>query len=154
MIDLSAITSARDRFELLPQAVKRLNEIKLLIMYDCDDWKPLSVRSHSETSDPTASRAIYAVDELGEKLASLRQEESELEEFIGLSLAILEAVREGFGEIYALLLERRYIDEWKWADIYETYRIKRQKGNYLIDIACDWIDSVGVSRLLRGDNEL
>lgn len=146
--------SARARFELTRDYVRRLHEIKLLIMYGCDDWKPPRVKARHEMSDPTANRAVYNVDELGEKLDALRQEEAELEEFIGTSLAIIHAVRKGFGEVYANLLEWRYIDGWKWKRIHEEKGITRNVGYYLLNIAFDWIDSVGVSRLLRGENEL
>ena len=145
---------ARERFEQTRDSITRLNEIKLLIMYDCDDWKPPTVKSKHQISDPTATKAAYNVDELRDKLEALRKEEAELEEFIGTSLAIIHAVRKGFGEVYANLLEWRYIDGWKWKRIHEEKGITRNVGYYLLNIAFDWIDSVGVSRLLRGENEL
>lgn len=145
---------AQQRFEATRRAVTRLDEVHALIMYDCDDWKPESVRSGSQTSDPTAARAIYAVDELDEKLAALRAEERELTALIGESLAIIAAVREGFGTPYANLLEWRYIDGRTWSQLHDDYGIKRSTGHYLLGIAFDWIDSVGVSRLLRGEAEL
>lgn len=146
--------NARERFEQTRRAIIRLDEVHALIMYGCDDWQPPSVRTKSDKSDPTANKAIRNVDELEEKLASLRKEETELTDFIGTTLAIIKAVHDGFGEIYATLLEARYIDGKTWADIYELHAIKRTKGHYLIDVACDWVDSVGVSRLLRGETEI
>lgn len=146
--------NAKQRFERTRDAIPRLDDVKALLMFDGEDWKPEGVRTHGETSDPTASRAIYNVDENAEKLESLRREERELEQLIGESLAIIEGVREGFGEIYAILLDHRYIDGWTWARIYDEYGIKRPMGNYLLNIAFDWIDSVGVSRLLKGDAEV
>ena len=145
---------AKERFEKTKKAVQRLEVVKNLIMYDCDDWKPPNARAVTETSDPTASQAIYAVDELGDKLIALRQEERELETLIGESLAIIEGVRNGFGEIYATLLDHRYIDVWTWRCIHDEFGITRDKGRYLLDVAFDWIDSVGVSRLLRGEVEV
>lgn len=146
--------NAKSRFEATRAAVSRLNEVKALIMYGCDDWRPEGVRTSVATSDPTAAAAIRAVDELADKLDALRAEESELEDLIGTSLAIIEAVRRGFGEIYATLLEHRYIDVWSWARIYEEFGIKRTAGYDLINVAFDWIDSVGVSRLLRGEVDI
>ena len=146
--------NARARFEHTRESVKRLDEVKLLLMYDCDDWKPPTVKAKHQVSDPTANKATYNVDELGEKLEALRKEESELLEFIGVSLVIIQGVRKGFGEIYANLLEWRYIDCLKWADIRHDYEIPKSTGHYLLDIAFDWIDSVGVSRLLKGDVEV
>ena len=146
--------NARERFRQTRKSVVRLNEVKLLIMYDCDDWKPQTVRAKHQASDPTATKATYNVDELGEKLEALRAEERELEEFIGITLAIIKAVRVGFGEVYATVLEARYVDGWKWSRIREDYGIPKSTGHYLLDIAFDWIDSVGVSRLLKGDVEV
>ena len=146
--------NARERFEQTRRDIERLNEIKLLIMYDCDDWKPSEVKSKHQVSDPTGNKAAYNVDELGDKLDALRREERELEEFIGVTLVIVKQVKVGFGEIYATLLDARYIDGMKWADIKEAHGIPKSTGHYLLDIAFDWIDSVGVSRLLKGDVEV
>ena len=146
--------NAKERFQRTKRAVKRLHEVQLQIMYECDDWKPPQVKTKTDKSDPTANKAIYNVDELGEKLDALRSEETELTDFIGVSLAIIEAVRNGFGEIYALMLERYYIDGWSYERINEEYAILRRRLYYLLDIAFDWIDSVGVSKLLNGDVEL
>lgn len=145
---------AKSRFEATRNAIKRLDEVHLLLMYDCDDWKPPTIRTKSDKSDPTANQAIYHVDELSDKLEALRREESELLQLIGDTLAIIEAVREGFGEIYANLLEWRYIDGWTVKQIAEEKKLNRTYCYQLVDIAFDWIDSVGVSRLLSGQHEL
>lgn len=142
---------ARMRFEATRKAVKRLDEVHALIMYDGDDWKPPGIKAHNETSDPTAKRAIYNVDELGTKLEALRAEERELIQLIGESGTIIESVKSGFGEIYGYLLEWRYIDGKTWTEIHDEQGIAKSTGHYLIGIAFDWIDSVGVSRLLRGE---
>lgn len=146
--------NAKERFKRTRQAVKRLDEVHALIMYECDDWKPPQVKTKTDKSDPTANKAIYNVDELGEKLEALRKEEAELTDFIGVSLAIIQAVRDGFGEIYANLLDWYYIDGLTWMQISEDTGIKRSTCYYLRDIAFDWIDSVGVSRLLRGEMDV
>ena len=146
--------NAKERFTKTRHAIKRLDEIKLLIMYGCDDWKPEQPRVSGEKSDPTAATAIKNVDELADKLDALRQEERELTEFIGVSLALIAAVYNGFGEIYAHLLEWRYIDGFTWTRIHDDHGITKSRGHYLLDVAFDWVDSVGVSRLLRGDTEV
>ena len=145
--------SARERFVQTRSAVIELNNIKALIMSDGDDWKPPGAKVHA-VSDPTASRAIRNVDEWGEQLAELRKREAELEYFIGVSKSIIDGVRKGFGEVYANLLDWRYIDGLTWTQIHEDYGIIRTSGKYLLGIAFDWIDSVGVSRILNGDIEL
>lgn len=141
--------SARDRFIQTRSAVVELNNIKALIMSDGDDWKPPGVKVHA-VSDPTASRAIRNVDEWGEQLAELRKREAELEHFIGVTLAIIEAVRSGLGSDYADILDARYIDclTWKQMDV------AKSTGKMKVAIAFDWIDSIGISRLLREDYEV
>lgn len=145
---------ARTRFERTRRAVDRLDEVHALIMYDCDDWKPPGIKAHNEQSDPTASRAIYTVDELGVKIEALRAEERELEQLIGESLAIISAVRAGLGDDYADVLEWRYIDNRSFGYIADEYGVSKATAHGRVDIAFDWIDSVGVSRLLRGQTEI
>lgn len=146
--------TARDRFTATYRAVIELNNIKALIASDGDDWKPPGVHAPG-VSDPTASRAIRNVDYWGVKLEELRKRETELEDFIGVTLAIIEAVRAGLGHDYADLLDQRYIDGFAWRDV--TLRgevVPRSTGKRKIAIAFDWIDSVGVSHLLRGEYEV
>ena len=142
--------NAHERFERTRRSVARLNEVKLLIMYGCDDWRPAHIRAKTDKPDPTANEAMHRVDVLGEQLDELKREQDELESFIGVTLTIIAQVRAGFGEIYANLLEWRYIDGWTWQRIADDKGIKRTTGHKLLDIAFDWIDSVGVSRILRG----
>ena len=146
--------NARERFELTRRRIARLNEVKLLIMYGCDDWRPAHIRAKTDKPDPTANEAMHRVDVLSEQLDELKREEQELESFIGVSLTIIAQVRAGFGEIYANLLEWHYIDGRTWTSISADTGIKRSTCYYLVDIACDWVDSVGVSRLLNGEVEL
>ena len=151
--------NARERFEATRKAIPRFNEIKLLLMYDGDDWKPPLNRTRTtDTSDPTANRAIYNVDERAEMLEALRKEERELIQLIGESGTIIEAVRAGFNEKYADWLEWRYIDLWTWAQFADELGIEqnkaREKVRYWCGVTFDWIDSVGVSRLLKGEIEI
>lgn len=145
---------ARARFEQTARAVSRLRAIQLYIMYDGEDWKPESNGRTPGTSDPTAQRAIYNVDVLADTLDLLRAEEKELTDFIGESLVIIQAVKDGFGTIYGNLLEWRYLDRMTWAQIHELHGIKRTTGHNLVDIACDWVDSIGMTHLLEGNYEL
>lgn len=141
--------SARERFVQTRKAVIELDSIKALIMTDGDDWKPPGVHVHG-VSDPTASRAIRNVDEWGEQLAELRKREAELEHFIGTTLAIIEAVRSGLGSDYADILDARYIDCLTWAQM----DMPKSTGKMKVAIAFDWIDSIGISKLLRGEVEV
>lgn len=141
--------SARDRFVATRKAVIELDNIHALIMTDGEDWKPPGVHVKG-IADPTASRAIRNVDEWGAQLVELRKRESELEHFIGTTLAIIEAVRSGLGADYADLLDARYIDclTWKQMDV------AKSTGKMKVAIAFDWVDSIGISRLLRGEIEV
>ena len=145
--------TAKKRFEQVRRDVKRLDEVNLAIMFECDDWQPPIIKAHNEQSDPTASQATYRVDDLLPRLQALKVEQIELQDRIGIALVLIEAVRTGLGERYASILEWRYIDDIRWGQIKE-YGIARTTGYELINIACDWIDSVGISKLMRGDYEL
>ena len=146
--------TARDRFTATYRAVIELNNIKALIASDGDDWKPPGVHAPG-VSDPTASRAIRNVDYWGVKLEELRKRETELEDFIGVTLAIIEAVRAGLGHDYADILDQRYIDGFAWRDVTLNGEVvPRSTGKRKVAIAFDWIDSVGISRLLKGEYEV
>lgn len=129
-----------------------MNEINLLIMYDGDDWKPDDVRVPG-VSNPTEARAIRNVDEWGEQLIALRKRQAELMDFIGISLVLVRRVRDGLGDKYADVLEQRYIDGKKWKDIVSSdgKQVSISTAQERRDVACDWIDGVGVSRLLKGE---
>jgi hypothetical protein len=146
---MGALMTARERFVQTRQYVIELNNIKALIMSDGDDWKPPGVKVHA-VSDPTASRAIRNVDEWGEQLAELRKREAELEYFIGTTREIIEAVRSGLGSDYADILDKRYIDCLTW----QQMDMPKSTGKLKVAIAFDWVDSIGISRLLRGEVEV
>ena len=141
--------TAKERFEATRKAIERLADVQALLMTDGEDWQPPTIGKVGN-SDPTASKAIHNVDELADKLQALRQEETELLDFIGTTLAIIEGVRNGFGEKYATLLDHRYIDGWTWQRMDDELGIKRTTGHNLLDVAFYWIDSIGVSRILQG----
>lgn len=145
--------NAKERFEITRSAIRRLEEVKLAIMLEGEDWRPQLPKSR-RLSDPTANKAIYRADELKQVLENLAKEEHELETYIGTSLKLIEAVRIGLGDKYANILDARYVDFWNWKRIEEEYEVTRQHGNYIVNVACDWIDSVGVKELLRGELEL
>ena len=148
------MNNAKSRFENVKQAVVRLHEVQLMIMNDCEDWRPPSVSSRHSIPDPTANTAIRHVDELEEKLQRLRAEESDLIEEIGEALVIIRAVRDGLGDKYADVLEWRYIDCMTWGSIRTAYDVKKQTGRDRMNVAFDWIDSIGITRIIAGDLDL
>ena len=146
--------SAKRVFEQARRAVSRLHEVQLALMNHCEDWRPPSARSRIAKPDPTASTAIRNVDELEGRLEALRAEEAELIDQIGEALALVEAVRAGLGEKYAVVLEVLYIDCVPWREIESMLDISRTTGWRYVDIACDWLTSVGMTRILAGDLEV
>ena len=131
-----------------------MRDVQIAIMNECDEWRPPSVSSKHAMSDPTASKAIRYVDEIEGRLATLRAEETELIDYIGEALAIIQAVRDGLGVRYGDLLEWRYIDCVSWGYIKSEYGVIRRTGNRSINVAFDWIDSLGITRILAGDYDL
>ena len=146
--------SAKQRFDQVREAVARLHDVQVMIQNDCDEWRPPSVFSKNAKPDPTANVAIRNVDELGPKLAALRAEEAELIEMIGEALVIIQAVRDGLGDKYGDLLEWRYIDCLSWKDIRFEYDVPKKTGQRGLDIAFDWIDSIGITRIIASDLEI
>ena len=145
---------ARARFERARAAVDRLHNVQMLIMNDCQDWRPQTVRARRQKPDPTANAAIYRVDELDQLLAALRAEERELLRTIGEALAVIQGVREGLGDKYADALEWRYIDCRTWEYIRDECGVSRSTARGRIDVALDWVDSIGITRILSGDLEV
>jgi len=147
--------TARDRFERTRQAVIELWNIQALIQTCGADWKPDTNGKAPGISDPTATQAIYNVDVWKDRLEQLRARESELLDFIGTTLAIIEGVRRGLGEEYADILDQRYIDGLRWCDVLvDNAPINPRTGRYKAAIAFDWIDSVGMTGIAEGDYEL
>lgn len=146
--------SARDRFVQTRKAVIELNIVKARLSVHGDEWRPEHVHV-SEVSDPTANQAAYNVDVLGDVLIQLRAKESELEDFIGVTLELIEHVRKGLGYEYAEILDQRYIDGLTWNDVrIDGRKVSRATGKRKVNIACDWIDSLGMTRILEGEYDI
>ena len=146
--------NAKERFERVRAAVYRLHDVQLLIMNGCEDWRPQTVRARRQVPDPTANAAIYHVDQVEKMLRALKAEESELLRTIGAALVIIQGVRDGLGDKYADVLEWRYIDCRTWKYIRDEYGVSRRTGNRRANVAFDWADSIGVTRILAGDLEI
>ena len=149
-----AVLHAIDMFERVREAVVRLREVQTAIANGCDEWRPPSARARAASPDPTASAAIRNVDEVDGRLVALRAEEFELLGEVGKARVLVRAVRAGLAPKYADALKWRYIDCMSWSRIREEHDLPRTTCRDYIDIACDWIDSVGVSRILDGNYEL
>lgn len=144
----------RDRFIKTRSAVMELSVIQAQLEEMGDDWKPDTV-GRGGISNPTESRAIYELDVLADMLGQLETRERELTEFIGTTLAIIDGVRRGLGNEYAEILGQRYIGGLKWADVrLDGEPISPRTGRYKLNIAFDWIDSLGLAAILKGEYEL
>lgn len=143
----------RDRFTQTRDAVIELANVQALLWSDGDDWTP-DAPGRAAISDPTANRAVYNVEVLSERLASLRKREAELIEFIGGTLAIIQGVRDGLGSEYADVLDGYYIDGVTWREVSKELGASVSTCKRRRDIACDWVDSLGVSAVLRGEYEI
>lgn len=151
---MAHVVLAKERFESTRSAVYRLNDVKTAIMLEGDDWKPDGVRVRSAKPDPTASRAIYRADELPLVMDNLRNEEHDLEEYIGQTLKLIHAVRCNLGDKYADVLDWLYIDLLSWPKVRQMHGVSKSTGCERRAIAFDFIDSVGIQALLRGDVDL
>ena len=146
--------NAKVRLQQVKEAVYRLHEVQLLIMNDCDDWRPQVVGGRRQFPNPTANAAIHRIDYVENALKALRAEESELTEIIGRALVVIQAVRDGLGDKYAEVLEWRFIDCLSWSRIRDDYGVAKQTGYRRVNVACDWVDSIGVTRIFAGDLEI
>ena len=154
MADAMPDVLARDRMEQTRRCVRRLDEVKMALMLEGEEWKPAQVKAKAGKSDPTASKAIYRADELPVVMQNLKAEERELIAFIGCSLVLIEAVRVGLGEHYADVLDWMYVDCLSWSEIADLHGVSKSTGSEWRSIAIDWMDSVGIKNLLRGETEL
>ena len=143
--------TARDRFTQTRQYVIELDTIKARLSEHGEEWQPEQVHV-SGTSDPTANQAVYNVDVLGDVLDELRKREAWLENFIGVSLMVIDRVSKGLGEQYASILEQRYIDCLTWKNV--SMGCSVSTGKRMLNVAFDWIDSLGLTKLERGDYEI
>ena len=125
----------------------------LMMFFEAFNLNAAGINLKAKKTKETKVEAIY-IEKISVTAPDGNGEEHELEAFIGETLAIIEAVRDGFGEIYANLLEWHYIDGQKWTQISNARGINRTYCYQLVDIAFDWIDSVSVSRLLKGEMDV
>jgi hypothetical protein len=152
---MAHVVLARERFEATRAAVQRLTDVQLAIMLEGDEWKPAQPHIHtSGTSDPTATQGVYRAETLPRIMGNLKSEEHELINYIGTTLALIESVRAGLGDKYANVLQWLYVDCMTWTQIHEHYGVIRSTGSTWRAIAFDWIDSIGIRELLRGEVEL
>lgn len=151
---LGNVPMIQERFVQTRKAVIELAIVQAQLSEMGDDWKPETVKGNG-IADPTASRAVYEIDVLEDLLEQLKEREQELIDFIGTTLAVIEGVRNGLGNDYAEILDQRYIDGLKWEDLeIDGKPIPKTTAWRKQSIAFDWIDSVGLTGILKGDYEI
>lgn len=128
----------RDQFKATIKAVADLNEVNRLLMFGGDDWHPEGVKSPG-IGDPTANRAIYNLGPGARRIAYLMRRRDELADYIGVTLKLIERVRD-HDERTAHVLEARYVDCVKWADIeWKGERVPVSTGKYLASLAFEFL---------------
>lgn len=145
--------TARDRFVETRKAVVELGAIRARLSEHGEEWRPETVYVN-EISDPTANQAVFNVDVLGDELERLRQREKELAEFVNVSMRLIGHVKIGLGFEYADLLTKRYIDGLSWGQLVAECNRSKSTMKRMASVSFDWIDSLGVTKILRGDYEL
>lgn len=149
------VVLARERFNATRAAVQRLEDVQRAIMLEGEEWKPAQPRTRTHAiSNPTETRGIYRAETLPRIMDNLRREEHELIAYIGTTGNLIEAVRSGLGERYASVLEWLYIDCNDWTYIRDVYGVPKSSGSQWRNVAFDWVDSIGIKELLRGEIDL
>lgn len=135
---------AREWFDDVRRAAIALGpaEAELAALYGPGSPAGVGVRSGSAGDGGMLAKAMSA--------SRLRDEVAELEHVVGAALKVVAGVRAGMGERYADALELRYIDAMPWDEVAERIGCKRRRAMELRDIACDWVDSVGMACVAGG----
>lgn len=150
------MTTTREMFASCRCAVERLDDIRAELLVGVDAPRHAPGVHASGVPDPTAHDAAYRVDVLARRVAELHVEQDTLLEQIGEAGAVIAGVRAVLGEPYGYVLESYYVDCWCWERVAgESMRecgvsmsvstAKRRR-----DVACDWVDAVGVVRAREG----
>lgn len=138
--------TAREVFEAARGAARRIEELQFDMCLDAPPSKGGHGATSPGASDPTGRAAEWRVD----AMADMASEMCECERAVGYALGVIEGVRAGLGERYAVVLDRYYIDGEGWGDVSEGLGVARSTIVRWRDIAFDWIDSVGQAHAIRG----
>lgn len=85
------------------------------------------------------------------RACELRRRCETAEAIVGLALRVIEGVRLGMGERYAEVLDMRYVDAMPWDEVAERCGCSERTARRVRDVACDYIDSVGLAGAARGE---
>lgn len=130
------MTSAREYFEALSQAVRELRDAELVLQFG----RPREQGAGGTgPGDPTAREAGERAD------ASARMEAAE--EVIGDGLRVIEGVRQTLGEDYGDVLEGRHVDLKAWDALAWDLDLSRTTCRRYHAVALDWCEYKGVAWL-------
>lgn len=85
------------------------------------------------------------------RAGELRAGVAEAERVVGRALRVIEGVRRGIGERYADVLDMRYVDAMPWDEVAQRMGCSERTARRVRDVACDYVDSVGMAGAMRGD---
>ena len=131
--------TARETFEQAREAARRIEQLQFELELAEPPRRATGGPSAPGNGDPTARSAEWRVDALADKAREMEQ----LQALVGEALRVIEGVRSGLGERYAMVLERHYIDRAGWTEIADETGVTSRTLVRWRDVACDWVDSVG-----------
>jgi len=130
--------------------VDRLETINTILL-NGSDWLEQKRQPRAKTiiSDPTAAAAIRHQAALL-RLEYLEKERNAIIDDLGGALILIDGIRTVLGHKYADVIELRYIDRFKWAEIAGEMNITAVHARRIERITHDWIDSHGWAALIVG----
>ena len=84
------------------------------------------------------------------RACELRRRCETAEAIVGRALRVIEGVRLGMGERYADVLDMRYVDAMPWDEVAQRCGCSERTARRVRDVACDYIDAVGIDGAMDG----
>lgn len=117
-------------------------EAELAGLYEPGSPDGCGVESGSTGDGGIFSRMLRACE--------LRRRCETAEAIVSRALRVIEGVRSGMGERYADVLDMRYVDAMPWDEVAERLGCAERTARRVRDVACDYIDAVGIDGAMDG----
>ena len=118
-------------------------EAEMAGLYEPGSPDGVGVESGSTGDGGMFSRMLRACE--------LRRRCETAEAIVGRALRLIAGVRAGMGERYADVLDMRYIDAMPWDEVAQRMGCSERTARRIRDVACDYVDSVGLAGAMRGE---